>query len=233
MLLRSLLCLCLTGLSALASDLPAYLQQALAHFNPVIPPEWAYTITTVRGSESSVERFDPSLPVERQWTLVQRNNRPASPEDSARSNSYRTSTSANPHAAFNRNDIDLDSLQLISEGQEHALFRTRFREDIKDPLLHQLELQLSVSKSRATVEQFHLVLMAPYSPVLTVKMLELRVDTSLSHPTADRPALPIRVDSRFRGRIFLFKSIEEDVRTSYSDFTRVQPLAPSRLATPP
>ena len=225
--------ICLTGLSAHATDLPSYLRHALANFNPAVPQEWAYTITTQRGDESSVERFDPSLPTEQQWTLLQHNNRPATAEEISRSGSYRISTSANTHASFNRGDIDLGTFHLFREDENRAEFRAHFREDIKDPMLHRLELQLSVSKTKAIVERFTLQLMAPYSPILTVNMLELRVETTLSAPTEDRPSLPVLVTSRFRGRVLLIKSIEEDVRTSYSDFIRVRPFLPQPPDTAP
>ena len=233
MLRRFIFFCCVCVFPAYAADLPPYLNKALTRFNPSVPADWACTITTVRGSENAVERFDPSRPVEQQWTLLQLNHRPASKEEIARSSSYHISTSANPRATFTCSDIDLGSLHLISEDQEHAEFHATFRDDLKDPILHRLELQLFVSKTRAVIEKSVLLLTAPYSPILTVKMLELRVETTFDAPSPARPALPIRVTSRFRGRVFLFKSIEEDTETSYSDFTQVQPLPPAPPATPP
>ena len=233
MLRRLLVLSFLVVLSASAGDLPPYLKEALSHFNPAIPPDLAYTITTQRDSEISVERFDPSLAGERQWTLLQRNHRPATAEENARYGSYRITTSPSTHAAFSCGDIDPNTLRLIHEDEDLAEFRAKFREDIKDPMLHQLELQLTVSKHRAAIERFVLVLTAPYSPVLTVKMLELRVETTLGTAVQDCPALPVRVTSRFRGRVFFFKSIEEDIQTSYSDFTSVRSLRPTPESTTP
>lgn len=231
--IRLIIVLFLTALSSNASDLPSHLKVIVNRFNPAIPPDWAYTITTQRGRESSVERFDPSLPVAQQWLLLQRNHRPATADENSRAGSYRIATSTSTRAAFSRGDIDLNSLRLISEDEQHAVIHATFRDDLKDPLLHQLELQLSVSKPHAAIEQFALKLTAPFSPILTVKMLELHVETTLSAPTTDRPALPVLVTSHFRGRVFLFKSIEEDIQTSYSDFVQVRPLIPPAPVTPP
>jgi len=229
----ALILLLFSTLAAHAADCPAYLKEALQHFDPALPPEWAYTLTLERDHEISVERFDPSLPGQRQWTLLQRDNRPATAEENSRYGSYRLTTSRSSQPAFRRGDIDLETLELLREDARHAEFRFRFRKDLEDPMLRLLELQLSVAKEPAFVERFMFQLTGPFSPVLTVKMLELRVETTLCPPTGDRPALPLRTTSRFRGRILLFKSIEEDVQSSYSDFTRVVPVAASAGSIPP
>lgn len=219
-------------LQAQAADLPAYVKEALAHFHPDVPAGWAYDLTTHRANETSMEHFDPSQPIGRQWTLLQRNSLPATAEDSSRYDSYRISTSNNTHATFQRGDIDLDSVQLVSEDERVAEFRARFRSDLDDQMLRMLELQFTVVKQPAHIKQFVFQLTGPYSPVLTVTMSELRVETFLSAPEGDRPALPLRTTSRFRGRVLLFKHIAEDVETSYSAFRRVAPL-PSRTTPPP
>jgi len=59
------------------------------------------------------------------------------------------------------------------------------------------------------------------------------VVTILSPPIGGRPALPLHIISRFRGSVLLFKSVEEDVQTTYSDFSRVVPHPPQSAATPP
>jgi hypothetical protein len=225
--------LLLAGLTMQAAGLPPFLLEALARFNPEIPPDLAYTVTTQRGRESAVERYDPSRPDDRQWTLVQRNHRAATAGEIARNGSYRIATAPSTRAIFRRDDIDLGSLRLVHEDPDRAEFEGRFREDGNDQMLRMLELRLTVAKQPATVEQYVLQLSAPFSPVLTVKILELRVETLLSPPTVERPALPLRVTSRFRGRVWLFKSVEEDVQTTYADFRQVIPFTPPPAVTMP
>jgi hypothetical protein len=217
-----LLLFLLLTLVARATGLPPYVSEALARFSPNLPPDWAYTITTLRGGEISVERFDPSLPVEKQWTLLVLNQRPPTPEENSRYTSYRISTSRSTQPTFLRSDIDLPSLRLLREDDTRAEFHGRFREGLEDPMLKNLELFLTIAKQPAAIEKFSIQLTEPYSPVLTVKMLELRVETSLLPPLPDRPDLPQRVTSRFRGRVLLFKSIEEDVESAYADFVQVR-----------
>ncbi len=233
MLCRFVLIGLLSSLSLTASELPAYLKEALISFHPEIPPDFAYTLTTRRGSEISVERFDPSRPTEEQWTLLLRNQRPATAEDNSRYRSYRITIAPNARAIFKYGDIDLASLHLIRETESHAVFQGRFRDDLVDPMLHHLEIFLTVAKSPPAIDQYILQLIEPFSPVLTVKMLDLHVETILVAPTDQAPLLPRRTNSHFRGRIMLFKSIEEDVQTSYADFVRVTPIVPPSLPNPP
>jgi len=230
---RFLLIVFLSALSLDAAELPAYLKTALIRFSPEIPPDYAYTLTTQRGSDISVERFDPSRSLDQQWTLIQRNQQPATADENARYGSYRITTSPNARATFKRGDIDLGSLHLIRETTTIAVYQGRFREDLADPMLHHLDILLTVAKDSATIEQYVLQLIEPFSPVLTVKMLELRVETTLTTRSSPGLALPQHTTSRFRGRILIFKSIEEDIQTAYSDFVRVTPLPAEPPDGPP
>lgn len=215
----------LSVLTLNAAELPAYLKEALAGFATEVPQDYAYTLTTRRDSDISVERFDPSRPLEQQWTLLERNRQPATAEENARYRSYRITTAPSVRATFLRGDIDLATLSLTSESASHAEYRGRFRQNLADPMLQRLEIFLTVAKQPAAIERFVLRLTEPFSPVLTVKMLELRVETVLRAPVGQGPALPQHTTSRFRGRVLLFKSIEEDVQTDYADFVQVTPLA--------
>src|SRR5512141_771586 len=81
---RRLLAALILGLAPVGpatAAVPAYVQEALAKFSAEVPPGWAYTQTTVRGDESTTERFDPSRPPAEQWTLVLHNKLPPTPEE--------------------------------------------------------------------------------------------------------------------------------------------------------
>lgn len=216
---------------ARAAELPAPYRAALARFSADVPRGWAYTATTTRNGETSVERFDPARPRDAQWTLLMRNGRPPTADEAARYRSYRITTSTSTtRATFERGDIDPGSAELVREDATHAVFRCRFRQDVDDDLLNHLELTLTFRKEPAAVEKFVLRLTEPFSPVLAMKMQELTVEMSLAAATADAPALPRESSSRFRGRVLFFKSIAEDVRVLYADFRR--PEAPADAEPP-
>lgn len=212
--------LCL-ALGARAAELPAPFRAALGGLNADVPRGWAYTATTTRNGETSVERHDPARPSGERWTLISRNGRAPTPAEAERYRSYRVTTSTSTlRATFERGDIDTASAELVSEDTGRAVYRCRFRRDVDDALLNRLELTLTFRKQPAVVEKFALRLTEPFSPVLGMKMHALDVEMALSAATAETPALPRESLSRFRGQVLLFKSIDEEVRVVYSDFSR-------------
>ncbi|MBI3886627.1 MAG: hypothetical protein HY302_12995 [Opitutae bacterium] len=211
-------------LAALArgADVPAYVREALSHFTSDAPKGWAYTLTTTKDGQTSVERYDPSQPVGAQWTLLRRDGRAPTAEESRRYTQYKTGTTqgSTRAATFERNDLDLASLKLVREDAERAEFESRFREG-DDQMLAHFVVALTFAKHPAVLEKFTLRLDRPFSPVVGLRMKELVVDMEFSPATADRPSLPRRSSSVFHGRFLLFKAIDEDLRIAYSDYVRV------------
>lgn len=211
------------ALSASAADVPTYVREALSRFTSDAPKGWAYTLTTTKDGQTSVERYDPAQPVGAQWTLLQRDGRTPTPEESRRYTQYKTSTTqgSTRSATFEKGDIDFATMKLVREDTERAEFESRFREG-DDKMLAHFVVTLTVAKNPAAIERFVLRLDSPYSPVIGVRMKELLVEMTFSPATPDHPSLPLTSSSRFRGRLLLFKSIDEDLSITYSDYVRTE-----------
>ena len=213
------LCLTLAG-SAGAAEMPGYFRQALAQFNPDVPKGWAYTLETDRNGAQLKERYDPSKPPDAQWTLLQLGGRPPSAREIEKyAGSRPGSTSSAPQSTFQKADIEPGSAELIQENADRGEFRCAFRAESTgaDKMLGHLLLRFTINRRQPHVEKFSLELREPYSPVLGVKMRELRVQMSLTAPGPGRPGLPVESTSHFLGTIF-FISLEENLRITYSDF---------------
>lgn len=224
-LLRRLAGLAMFALVALATRAapPDYLREAVSRMNSDTPRGWAYTLTTTRKDDTTVERYDPSRPKGGEWTLMQTNGRAPTAEEIERYLRYKAShTPPAQRGTFERGDLDIESAELLREDAELAEFRLRFRGDVSEPVLAHVVLELKVRKQPATVEESVLRLARPFNPALGVRMQELVVTTTFSAPTAESPALPREVTSHFRGRMFLLVPIEEDLRVVYADFARVK-----------
>jgi hypothetical protein len=205
------------------AEMPGYLREALARFSPEVPREWAYTVTTEKDGRRTTERFDASRPPEEQWRLLLIEDRPPTPEELAKYFKYKAGQAPGAtQATFQKGDIEPGRTELVSENAERAEFTCAFREEStnSDKMLGHLRLRLTVAKQQPHIEKFSLELREPYSPVLGVKMRELLVEMNFSPPDADHPGLPARSSSHFLGRIFLVP-VEENLRYTYSDFTRV------------
>jgi hypothetical protein len=211
--------------TAVSAALPDYLREALGRFSAEVPPGWTYTQTTVRGDESTTERYDPSRPPAMQWTLLLHNGGPPTADELGKYARFKAG-SAPPVtlAPFQKADIDPGSVELGREDTERAEFACGFRAEStgSDKMLGHLQLHLIVHKQPAWVEKFTLELRAPYSPVLGVKMNTLAVQMSFSAPGPDRPSLPAVSTSLFSGRIF-FVLTEENLRVTYAEFARAEP----------
>lgn len=213
-----------TWLCAAASTPPDYFTAALSHLSNDAPRGWAYNLTTQRDADFSTERYDPSRPPGGEWTLLMRNGREPTAEERKNYQRYKASNaSPTARATFEKGDIDVTSVELVREDAERAQFVARFRADISAPLLQHVFLLLTIDKLSPRVESYELRLARPFSPALGVRMHELLVTMKLTPPTADRPALPSEMVSRFRGRLFFFVSMNENLQVTYSDFEPVRP----------
>lgn len=219
-LLTAFLPAMLAAVSAFAAA-PDYLHPALSNFNPEVPANWAYTLTTERDGKKLVERFNPAKSPTEQWTLLRTEEHAPTAEDTEKYFKYKASQAPGAmQATFHKNDIEPGTLKLVREDDVRAEYTCTFREQSAnaDKMLGHLQLTLFINKPSAFVESFHLVLIAPYSPVLTVKMNELLVTTEFSSAGKAHPSLPARGSSHFKGRIFLVP-FEENISYEYSDFT--------------
>lgn len=216
-----LLGLLLVAAPALAGN-PAYLREALAGFDPAVPGGWAYTLKTERDGRQTVERCDPAKAAAAQWTLLLTDGRPPTSAELEKYAKYKAGQAGGAtEGSFRKSDIEPGSLVLVSEDSRWAEYRGAFREQAanSDKMLGHLALLLRICKQPAYVEKYTLVLRDAYSPVLGVKMKELTAEMIFTAPTDDRPVLPWRNRSHFRGRLF-FWPITEDLRLTYSDFVR-------------
>lgn len=203
---------------------PGYLDEALARFSADVPRGWAYTLTTTRGSATSVERFDPSRPKGGEWTLLRSQDREPTADELQRYHRYKAS---NPpptsRANFAKGDLDVSTLTLAREVEAQAEYLCRFRSDSGEPLLGHVVLVLTVNKAARTIERTVLKLVSPFSPALGVRMAELELTTDYRVLPGTEVVAPHSLHSRFRGRMFFLVPIEEELRIEYSDFTRVTP----------
>jgi hypothetical protein len=216
--------LTLTTVVTASAALPAYVREALNKLNPEVPVGWAFTITTERGDNTTVERYDPSKPMAERWVLLQFKGLSPTPADVAKYNKLKA---ANPtpvsQASFNKADIEPTSLKLVSEDDERAHYEGAFREIAaeSDKMLGRLRLRLTINKRHPYVEAYDLDLIEPYSPVLGVKMNSLVARMTFTPPAPDRPSFPAEFTSDFTGRIF-FIGTSETLRVACSDYVRVQ-----------
>ncbi len=199
----------------------AALEAALKTFRTDGPKGWSFTQTTTSGGQSRVERFDAAQPEFARWTLHAIDGRPPTPDESA---DYREKISRRSRAgtAPRLNDqIDLTTLTLIDDTPERATYRARLKEgEDGDATARFLAATVVLHKPTHTIESFEIASTGPFSPVLGVKIAEMKTTLRYSLPDDQRPSLLLDSATRLRGRAFLVKSLDADMTVNFTDYER-------------
>ncbi|MBM3854033.1 MAG: hypothetical protein FJ399_12910 [Verrucomicrobia bacterium] len=200
---------------------PPELAAALARFRGDPPPGWSYTQMTSAEGKSLVERCDVRRPEFDRWALVAKDGRPPTPEELQEYREGRSRRSRGGTAPKLAEQLDLSTVERIGSSDDRLTFRCAVRPgEARDNTARFLRATIVVHSPSATVERIELASIAPFSPTLGVKILEMRTRLSYSLPVGDAPSLPQQVETRVRGTAFWFKSLDADRSVTYSDYAR-------------
>ena len=217
-LVRLLLCLLSLAATATAA-IPDELTQALARFRADPAPGWSYTLTTTGDGRSMVERCDAAKPEFDRWSLVQRDGRPPTPDELRNYAESRSRRSRGGTAPRMIDQLDLATLETRSEAGDRVTFHCRLKPgDARDNVAAFLRATIVLHKPTQTIESLDLSSTGEFSPSLVVKIAAMNTRLSYSLPAADRPSLPLAVETRVRGRAFLFKSLDAEMVVRFSDY---------------
>jgi hypothetical protein len=218
MLKPGLLFLLLGALALRAENLPAGLASALKDFRADGPKGWSYTQTTVAGPESLVEHFDAGRPDFQRWTLLRKNGLAPTPDELQTYNEGRIPRASGGTAPRLQDQLDPASATLLRTEGERTVWRFHLLSGgLDDRAASFMTVTLTFHEPTRTIEQVEIASIAPFSPVLGVRIAETRTLMDYSLPTADRPSLLLSVTLKVRGRAFWFKSLDQDMTVTYSD----------------
>lgn len=204
-----------------APGVPAALAEALKTFRADPPRGWSFTQTTIAEGKSTVERSDAAKPEFSRWSLVQKDGRAPTPEeiqDYAEARSRRSRAGTAPKIV---DQFVLAAIETLGETAERVTFRCPLRQgESRDRTALALRATIAVHKPTRTVESVTLANLAPFSPMLGVKIAELKTVMTYSLPASETPGLPQSVVTRVRGRAFVFKSLDADMTVTFSKYAR-------------
>jgi hypothetical protein len=222
-IVRSIFLFLLTA-AALLAEVPPALDAALRAFRADGPPGWSFTQKTVAGNESLLERYDASKLDFERWSLLEKNGRPASADEQRDYTEKQTRRSRGGTAPKITDSLDLATIETLSATAERTVYRCRLkRTDASDKTAEFLRATLTMHPPTQTIETFELASSGEFSPSVIVKIREMKTTLTFSVPTADRPSLLLGVSTRLRGRAFLFKSLDQDMVVTRSDYAPAFP----------
>ena len=205
--------------SGLSGPVPPDLASALKEFRAEGSRGWSFTQTTSSGEKSLVEHFDPLKPDYARWTLLKKDGKDPSPDDIKSYQEKFTRRSRGDTAPNVKDQLNLSTCEVVSENAERGVYRFHLNPGgSEDKSAQFMVATFTLHRPTHTIEIVELASVEPFSPVFAVKVEEARTIMHYSLPEGDRPTLLQEITVRVRGRAMWLKSLDEDMRVSYSDY---------------
>ena len=183
--------------AAHATELPAELSAALQEFRADGPKGWGFTQTTAAGAESLVEQFDPSEPDFSRWTLVRKDGRDPTASESQTYREGKTRRSSATNAPRLQDQLDLSSAKLERTDGERSIWSFHLAAGgTDDRTAGFMTVTVTFHRPTRTIERVEIASIAPFSPMLGVKIAETNTRMDYSLPDSDHPSLLQRVTLR-------------------------------------
>jgi hypothetical protein len=230
---RPLLLLTLTGSLALALSLSPALRAApppllddAVHQWLTGKDDWAFTqrartlLDDGSAKEERLERFDPSLPDNQRWHLLEMNGQRPTDEQrhqwQDRKNQKARSASNKPLDEL----FDFDSATLVSETPESASYAVPVRPSFAHLVaVDKLTVDFTVSKQTKTIEHVTAGLSEPMKIALGLaKVTDLDLDLHFD-PESHRPATEVAANGS--ASMTVSKVVGARMEYTWSDFKRV------------
>ena len=226
-----LLSLCCLAPSALSAEAPPLLSTALQRW-AAIQGGLAFTQQTRRFlaggevKEERVERYDPSLPDNRRWRLIEVDGVPATGEqdrilESRKNGRPRRKVDESPSKY-----LDLDHAVLINETPDDARFRIPMLPEVHRLVsLDDVDIVITVDKRSGNVAGIGAALREPIRVLLGLaRITDLDVDLRINPGAAGSPDAPDDVESGSTARVKISR-MGNPVEYNWSDFRRVRAFA--------
>ncbi|HEY8932672.1 MAG TPA: hypothetical protein VIM44_05085, partial [Rariglobus sp.] len=164
-------------------------------------------------------RFEPLGKYSLQWVLVKQDGRTPTADEVQKYNELKTRRSSNDTPPNVKDQILPESCEVLSETPERGVYRFQLKPgDTDDHSAQFMQATFTLHRPTATVEKIELASTGPFSPVMMVKVQEARTVMTYSLPTGETPAFLKEVTVRIRGRAMWFRSLDQDMTVTYSDY---------------
>ncbi len=212
--------LSLFSLPLAAAPIAPEIEAALKDFRTEGTRGWSFVQTTsAAGGKSLVERFDPLKPETSRWTLLKKDGREPTEKEKKEYAEKQTRRTRGDTAPNVKNNLNLETCEMIADEGERARYKFRLKPGgDEDKSAAFMAVTFTLHRPTKTIERVDLANVQPFSPMFTVNVEEARTVITYSLPEGDRPTLLKEVTVRIRGTTMWFKSMNDDMTVSYSDY---------------
>ena len=215
----------LLGVPASSAEPHPLALKAVEKFEALEIDNWSYTMTTTSREGTKVERHVATSPERERWELLLTEGRKPSVKerDEYREEKAKSLERRKERRKDGDQDVERSTITLLAETPDKATFRFRPTADDEEDekFMAHVRGTLVVNKDGAWVERFELASTDEIKPMAGVKVKEFNVRMLFERDSSTGDVLPLSVVSRLRGRAFLVKSLDDDVKVMFSDFERV------------
>jgi len=168
-----------------------------------------------------IERYDPSLPDDRRWRLIEVNGKPPTDEErqdiEVKRNRKPRKRAGNPPARY----LDLESAKLVSQTDRRAYFELGIKpEAARFVPLDKVVVRLAIDKSTETIDHISAFLREPMRIAFGLaKIIDVDVDLQFDEP-ADGSSSVSEVAPTSSARVKMSK-FGNPLEFTWSDFKEV------------
>lgn len=199
--------------------LPPAVLSAIAKFRPEGAAGWAYTQTSSDGNKTVVERFDPAQPEFKRWTLLTDDGQPPTEQEQYDYRARKYAPAGVKHLPPLAEQIEPATAERVEETPTHWVWRFRVKPRADgDPSAAHMRITLRIDKATDTIDTYEIATFEPFSPVLSVKIDQMRTVMTYSLPAGDRPSLLRAVTTIVSGRRMFLMSFDQHMTATYEDY---------------
>ena len=233
-----LLCLGLAAMPASAEDDAARFAAVLAANPPREDVACSYTSVSASSEYAEGTRTE-SYSVRDGWRLVAVNGLPPTAEALAEYDAEASEREEGGQIAFDLAAVAAaapGSVRIGAEDAETVAFSFAPTFENAEEMAEHMRGTLIVGKGDLRPQRLILTLRGTFSPAASVKVSEFRQEMTFVVDAATNATLLAEMVMSMRGKAFVFKKIEEDLRMTFSDFdcrsTSADSVAEEAPATP-
>ncbi|WP_404420726.1 lipoprotein [Nibricoccus sp. IMCC34717] len=202
--------------------LPADFAAAFDAFRPEGTRGWSFTQLTTSKDAVVRERHDAALPEFKRWTLLEKEGRAPTAEETKEYTDLIARRPRSDNAPNVRDQVIRESwveLPATPEGFRPYQFRIRpGGED--DSTAAFMAVVFTFDPRTRAIAEVALRSQEPFKPAFGVRIQEATTRVRYLLPEGDRPVLMRDIEVRVRGKAFGFKSLDRDMTVVYSDYEK-------------
>lgn len=207
---------------SLHGETPPLLQAAVDNYAAGVG-RWAYTQTEVRTEDGAITRVrhDPSQPPDRQWTLLEKDGRPATEREKSAYSKSRQSRSKSRRSVGDL--LELDRATVATETDTTVRFNVPLRATGNDRFPpERFEAIVQVDKARAALDKVDVRVRQAFRVALVAKVKAGELEVNLTTVDPAHPPVVTRIRGGGSGSV-LFVKIDKQFDYTRGDYAWVKP----------